>query len=94
MVGGTTAGSIASTAAVAPAPTIITTPATVITGGVIVTAPVNTGRGINERTQCAVSMITASGLPPNCRPVKTSTVVTFSRMGSPRVPQKWSLVLR
>jgi hypothetical protein len=50
MVAGITAGSIASTAAVVPA-TIITVPATVITGGVIVTAPVNTGRGINERTQ-------------------------------------------
>ena len=94
MVVGTTAGSIASTAAVAPAPTIITTPATGIFGGVIVTAPVNTGRGINERTQCAVSMTTASRLPPNCRPVKASTVVTFSRMGSPRVPQKRSPVLR
>ena len=74
--------------------TIITTPATGIIGGVIVTAPVNMGRGINERTQCAVSMTTASRLPPNCRPVKASTVVTFSRMGSLRVPQKRSPVLR
>jgi hypothetical protein len=82
MVGGTTAGSIASTGAVVPVPTIISTPATVIIGGVIVTASVNTARVISEQTQSA-SATTASGLPPNCRPVNTSTVMKFSRMGSP-----------
>jgi hypothetical protein len=58
------AGSIASTAAVVPAPTIITTPATGIIGGAIVTAPVNTGRGINEQIKRAAVTTTASG---NCR---------------------------